>query len=186
MSNPKDTGVEHLVVDPEKVPGDASLEFKRQVVELWPFHRADPDNFASSIGARLELTEISIVPKREDPQVMEARIAAEIDVRPEMLNDYGFTHGGCIAYLIDLCTSIPAVALELYHGKEPKPNTVSQTLTVQYLGPSKPGDRLRLVSSTVVVGGRVRTLYCEVWAKNRHRLVATATHVKLEPSPSKL
>jgi len=82
MSNPKDTGVEHLVVDPEKVPGDASLEFKRQVVELWPFHRADPNNFASSIGARLELAEISIVPKREDPQVMEARIAAEIDVRP--------------------------------------------------------------------------------------------------------
>lgn len=82
MVNPKDTEVEHLVADPEKVPGDASLEFKRQVVKLWPFHRADPNHFASSIGARLELAEISIVPKREDPQVMEARIAAEIDVGP--------------------------------------------------------------------------------------------------------
>jgi len=38
---------------------------------------------------------------------------------------------------INRCTSMPAVALELYLGKEPKPNTVSQTLTVQYLGPSK-------------------------------------------------
>jgi len=126
------------------------------------------------------------VPKREDPQVMEARVVSEIDVVPGMINQVNFTHGGCIAYLVDLCTAAPSVALELYYGKDPKPYTVSQSLAVQFLEPSKLGDRLRFVSTTVVVKGRVRTMYCEVWAKNRHQLVATATHVKLEPKFSKL
>jgi len=82
MTTSKDTVVEHPFVDPEKVPGDASLELKREVVRLWPFDQVNPDHFASSIGARLELVEISVVPKREDAQAMEARIVAEIDVLP--------------------------------------------------------------------------------------------------------
>lgn len=118
----KHSTTEYPVADPEKIPGDAPLELKRTVVEMWPFHEADPDHFASSIGARIELVEISIVPKREDPQAMEARVVAEIDVvpgafltfecktvhrahgafTPGMTNHISFTHGGCIAYLADL------------------------------------------------------------------------------------
>ena len=74
MCPPKDTLVE--------VPGDASLELKREVMRLWPFSHANPDHFASSIGARVEFVEISVVPKREDAQAMEARTVAEIDVVP--------------------------------------------------------------------------------------------------------
>lgn len=82
MAAPEDTVVEHPIIDPEKVLGDASLELKREVVRQWPFGHSHPDHFASSIGARLELVEISVVPKREDAQVMEARMVAEIDVVP--------------------------------------------------------------------------------------------------------
>jgi len=82
MTVSKGTVIERPIVDPEKVLGDASLELKREVVRLWPSNQVDPDHFASSIGARLELVEISVVPKREDAQVMEARIVAEIDVLP--------------------------------------------------------------------------------------------------------
>jgi len=39
---------------------------------------------------------------------------------------------------ITRCTSIPAAALEVYHGKDPKLATVSQSLVVHFLGPSKP------------------------------------------------
>jgi hypothetical protein len=85
MTAPDDTAAEHPIVDPEKVTGDASLDLKRDVIRLWPFSYANPDHFASSIGARLELVEISVVPKREDAQVMEARIVAEIDVVPGAL-----------------------------------------------------------------------------------------------------
>lgn len=75
------------IVDPEKVAGDASLELKREVIRLCqPLSYANPDHFASSIGARLELVEISVVPKREDAQVMEARIVTEIDVVPGALS----------------------------------------------------------------------------------------------------
>jgi hypothetical protein len=70
------------VADPESIPGDAPLELKREVVKLWPFQKVDPDHFASAIGARLEIVEISVVPKREDPHVMEARVVSEIDVVP--------------------------------------------------------------------------------------------------------
>jgi len=143
------------------------------VMELLPFIHPNPERFASSVGARLEFTEVSVAPKREDDQVMEARVVAEIDVVPGMLNMVNTAHGGCIAYLIDLCTSVSPIALDIYYGKDPGPMTVSQSLAIQFLGPSKPGDRLRLVSTTVVAGGRVCTLYCEVWAKNRRRLVAT-------------
>ena len=82
MVAPKDTIIEYSIVDPEKLPGDASLELKREVVRLWPLGQVNSDHFASSIGARLELVEISVVPKRDDAQVMEARTVAEIDVLP--------------------------------------------------------------------------------------------------------
>lgn len=71
-----------VVADPETIPGNAPLELKRQVVKLWPFRELDPDHFASSIGARLELVEISVVPKHEDSQATEARVVTEIDVVP--------------------------------------------------------------------------------------------------------
>ena len=79
---PRDTTIKYPIVDPDKVPGDASVELKREVVRLLAFFQVNPDHFASSIGARLELVEISVVPKREDVRVMEARIVAEIDVLP--------------------------------------------------------------------------------------------------------
>lgn len=82
MAASEDAIVEGPIIDPEKVGGDASLELKREVVRLWPFSQANPEHFASSIGVRLELVEISVVPKREDDQVMEARMVAEIDVVP--------------------------------------------------------------------------------------------------------
>lgn len=180
------TTLESPVIDPEQVSGNASLELKRELLRLWTLRQVDPNHFASPIGARVDIVEISVVPKREDPQAMEAKIVSEIDVVPGMLNQLGGTHGGCIAYLIDICTGTPAVVLELYQGKKPVQYPLSQSLAVQFLGPSKLGDRLRFVSTTVVVGGRIRTLHCEVWAVNRHRLVATGTHVKLDPGLSKL
>lgn len=82
MTASEDSFLEGPSIDPEKVKGDASLELKREVVRLWPFSLANPDHFAASIGVKLELVEISVVPKREDDQVMEARMVAEIDVVP--------------------------------------------------------------------------------------------------------
>jgi len=82
MTASEDTAIEYPIIDPDNVPGNASLELKREVVRLWPFNQVNPDHFASSIGARLELVEISVVPKREDTQVMEARVVGEIDVLP--------------------------------------------------------------------------------------------------------
>ena len=78
----KHSATEYPITDPEKIPGDAPPKLKRELVKLWPFYEVDPDHFASSVGAKLEFVEISVVPKREDPQAMEARVVAEIDVVP--------------------------------------------------------------------------------------------------------
>ena len=80
MAVPKDIIAKYPSVDPERVSGNVPLELKREMVRQWPFSHANPDHFASSVGARLELVEVSVVPKREDAQVMEGRIVAEIDV----------------------------------------------------------------------------------------------------------
>ena len=76
MAAPEDT-IAEPVVDSEKTPGDASL--KRKVMS---FIHANPEGFSPSIGARLEVIEVSVVPKREDAQVMEARAVTEVDVVP--------------------------------------------------------------------------------------------------------
>lgn len=39
--------------------------------------------------------------------------------------------------MVKRCTAAPAVVLELYDGKDPKPYIVSQSLAVQFLEPSK-------------------------------------------------
>ena len=87
------------------------------------------------------------------------------------------------------CTNIPPCALELYNGKYTTPGTVSQSISIQFLGPAKlcvslfrpsealsirscsfSGDRLRLVSTTLVVGGRIRTMHCEVYLCHTHTI----------------
>ena len=81
MTNSQDTTVESPLADPiSNFSGDAAAqEFKRRLMKIWHY-QAGPGLFASSIGAKMELIEMSVVPKREDSQVMEGRIVAEIDV----------------------------------------------------------------------------------------------------------
>ena len=81
MTNSRDTTVESPLTNPiSNFPGDAAAqEFKRRLMKIWHY-QAGPGLFASSIGAKMELIEMSVVPKREDSQVMEGRIVAEIDV----------------------------------------------------------------------------------------------------------
>ena len=79
MANSENT---NLVTGSEKLLGNASPELKRQLLELWSLHWTNLDHFASSVGARLELVEVSVVPKRDDSLVMEAKVVAEIDVFP--------------------------------------------------------------------------------------------------------
>ena len=56
--------------------------------------------FASTVGRRLVLKEISYIDNSEEPTRKEARVVIEIVVDQDMVNSMGHLHGGCSAYLM--------------------------------------------------------------------------------------
>jgi len=170
-----------------KVPGNSSPQIKNRVASFFAtFDRLGGGGlFAESVGERLKLTEVSVNKKVEDSAKTEGRVVCEIEVSRDMLN-WGFTvHGGCIAYLVDLCTSLSAITIDEREG-DPIRFSISQALNILYHGPAHLGDVLRLVSTTVANGRRVQTIQCEVWNTTQHRLAASGVHVKMAPSDPKL
>jgi hypothetical protein len=105
---------------------------------------ARPNVFGASVGARVFITEASIVPKVEESSRTEARVVCEVTVaegsfrsvlKPkkkaviygdselEMLNPEGSLHGGCAAFLIDayvIIISPPSPPLVLTRGFPPQ------------------------------------------------------------------
>ena len=105
-------------VDPSAIAGNASDRVKKLIanpVALLTHTRT----FAQHIFARLVLTEVSIHPKAQEPEKLEARVVYEIEVGPgtqlatffqtgpqltvdaDMLNGGGTMHGACAAMLVD-------------------------------------------------------------------------------------
>ncbi|KAG2143628.1 HotDog domain-containing protein [Suillus clintonianus] len=140
--------------------------------------------FEAEFGSRLQLTEASVLLKAEEPGKSEGRVVVEVVVDEDMLNGGGSVHGGCIAMMIDICSTMPIYVL----GASTSGYGVfgvSQSLNIVYHSPGLLGDKLRLVSTTLAVGSRALSSRCEVWNVTRHRLVASAVHIKMVPSEPK-
>ncbi|KAI5121591.1 hypothetical protein M0805_009462 [Coniferiporia weirii] len=104
---------------------------------------------------------------------------AEVVVDKSMVNGNGMMHGGCIAYLIDNCGSVPLVVLGEVRGRNGV--GVTQALNILYHGPASLGTTLEIVSTSLVLGGRSMTARCEIFDKSCKRLVASAFINKMEP-----
>ncbi|EPQ58891.1 hypothetical protein GLOTRDRAFT_54445 [Gloeophyllum trabeum ATCC 11539] len=170
--------------DASKIPGNVSPEVKQAAaswLNLFFSRNADTPAFADSVGKRLKLTEVSINPKADEPGKTECKVVCEITVSSDMLNGLGSLHGGCSAYLIDDCSSLPLAAYSLVTGGTGSPG-VSQSLNVVYHAPALLGDKLRIVSTTIAVGSRIMSARCEIWNDTHHRLVSSGVHIKMEPS----
>ncbi|KAJ3873164.1 hypothetical protein F5051DRAFT_432425 [Lentinula edodes] len=113
-------------------------------------------------------------------------LVCEVDVYPDMANNYHILHGGCTAYLIDMCSSLTVVALTMTMNSKPTEaasfppefNWLTQTLNVVYHSPSPVGDKLRIVCTTMPL----RELSSNIWSTNRHRLVASGVHNMMKMS----
>lgn len=81
------------------------------------------------------------------------RIQAELAL--DMVNAGGSMHGGCSAYLVDICTSLALAAAG-------KPGTVSQAIDMVYHAPAPLGCRIRIVNLTITLGARISSARCEV------------------------
>ncbi|KAJ3907319.1 hypothetical protein F5879DRAFT_537885 [Lentinula edodes] len=119
-------------------------------------------------------------------------LVCEVDVYPDMANNYHILHGGCTAFLIDMCSSLTVVALTMTMNSKPTEvasfppefNWLTQTLNVVYHSPSPVGDKLRIVCTTMPLR-ELSSNVCvrsEIWSTNRHRLVASGVHNMMKMS----
>ncbi|THV03377.1 Thioesterase/thiol ester dehydrase-isomerase [Dendrothele bispora CBS 962.96] len=175
--------------DPSTITGNASLEIKTHLCDLLALPIRQPEYqkkiFATTCMTGMRLTEVGTRPMVDEPEREEARVVMELVVREEMMNFANTVHGGCIAYLVDFCSSLALVVLRTKQKGELASISVSQSMNVVFHSPALLGDTLRIVNSTITSGSRVMTARTEIWDDTHHRLVATGVHVKMEPSPPK-
>ncbi|KAK0243384.1 hypothetical protein EDD85DRAFT_926253 [Armillaria nabsnona] len=113
----------------------------------------------------------------------EESYGAEVD----MCNVFGTLHGACAAYIVDPCSVSSLVVLGAAIGADG--TGVSQSLNVIWHQPAKMGTKLRVVSTSVFIHGRIRTARCELWDKERDKLYVSAIHTTVNntrPSLAKL
>ncbi|KZO99717.1 hypothetical protein CALVIDRAFT_357698 [Calocera viscosa TUFC12733] len=99
----------------------------------------------------------------------------ETAVTNAFLNSGGNMHGGCAAFLIDVCSSAT-----LSPFAQDDNMAVSMNLNVTYHAPAPLGTPLRIISTSVSAGGRVSTVRSEIWDTKRDKLVASGVHLKMQ------
>jgi len=164
-------------MSPSNVAGNATDDVKEQALYLLEYIMTQ-STFARDVQSHIKLTEVSV--KKQEGRKEQATVICEIVTGEEMLNGFGTMHGGCIAYLIDTCTSIPLMVIS--DAGDLNSGGVSQTLNVIYHSPASLGSRLRIVSTIVSRGRRAATLQCEIWDTAKNTIVASGTHIKMAPS----
>ncbi|KAG2073638.1 hypothetical protein BDR04DRAFT_1094596 [Suillus decipiens] len=184
-------------IDASQVEGNASPDIKHSLLAALQYMQLSHvsqstskslGSFEAEFASRLQLTEVSILSKAEEPEKLEGRVVLQAIVDEEMLNDAEHVHGGCTATMIDMhicsCSTMPIFVLTASttgHGVF----GVSQSLNIVYHSPALLGDKLRIVSTTLTVGSRILSSRSEIWNVTRHRLVASGVHIKMVPSEPK-
>ncbi|KAF8841562.1 hypothetical protein BDN67DRAFT_1010497 [Paxillus ammoniavirescens] len=176
-------------VDAAAIGGNASKELKQSLLDIViaaakGIKARGIRGFEPDIITRLEWTEVSVLKNAEEPKKLEGRVVLETTVEGDMLNIQGTLHGACSALLIDSCSMMPIALLDLVTtGKADLGAT--QSIYILFHGPAMIGDRLRIVSTTITLGGRVQSSRCEIWNITHHRLVASGIHTKMPASDAK-
>ncbi|KAG8928439.1 hypothetical protein FRC02_006898 [Tulasnella sp. 418] len=167
----------------EEIAGTASSGQKGIVQQSLKLFHSD-DNFSSELGRRIIVTEVNYGPAPGGDGTrnrMVGHVVTEVEVTKDMTNGIGSLHGGCGAFLVDVCTSAMLMLFEetgwrqVYTG-------VSSTLNMSYHAPAPIGTKLRIVSTSVAVGQRTANARCEIYDKARGTVIATGTHLKMKPS----
>ncbi|KAL1737736.1 hypothetical protein HDZ31DRAFT_51876, partial [Schizophyllum fasciatum] len=139
--------------------------------------------FGSTIRDDLRVTEASIVQSPAGPP--KARVVCEVQVWEDMVNVVDSMHGGCTAFLIDEISALAMVILAMYEGQEVPSAGVSQTIDTVFHAPAPRGTTIRIVG-TCVSSDADTSIVCnaEIWDVDNRRMVASGTHIKMQPSHS--
>jgi len=163
------------------IPGNASNEAKLAVSKWLHIFIHRGTGFGDSVGNRVRITEISINQMPNEPEKLEGKVVAEITVTEDMTNAMELVHGACSMYLIDILSTLPLSALDGEQGGSGDAG-VSQAIHTIFHAPARIGDDLKIVSTSLTIGGRTMSCRCEIWDTTNHRLVASAVQVKMPSS----
>jgi len=164
--------------DPTTIPGNATIQTKLAVSKWISVWQRD-NSYGDNIGSRVRLTEISIDHKSHQPEKLEGKVVAEIHVTEDMINYNGILHGGCIMYLVDILSPMSVSALACEQGGSGAPG-VTQAIHTIFHAPARLGAHLKIINTSLSIGGRTTTSRCEIWDTTNHRLVASAVQVRMQ------
>ncbi|KAG7097498.1 hypothetical protein E1B28_004840 [Marasmius oreades] len=174
-----------MSLNPHEIGGNCSLETKQRIVDTLASHVRHGVFAGSTVASKLRVSEVTVGQMREDPLREEGRAVFTLTVDEDMMNLAGGVHGGCIAYLIDFCSSLALAVLAHKQTGDRRVISVSQALNIVYHSPAPLGDKLRIINTTMTVGKRASSIRSEIWSDVNHRLIASGVHVKMDPSPLK-
>jgi len=166
-------------LDVNHVKGNISLEDKNLNCKVLKYFVGTGNRFGVDIGKRLKTTDINVY--KGAGGALEAQLVLEIDVTEDMCNVYGTMHGACAALLVDLGASGPLIAVGIATGTDT--SGMSQTMDLIFHNAPRLGSKLRIVSTSVTVGGRLKTGRTEIWDKSGDKLYVSGTHSKVNIPP---
>ncbi|THU91053.1 hypothetical protein K435DRAFT_674919 [Dendrothele bispora CBS 962.96] len=166
-------------VDVSQIRGNVSDQSKRLAVNIFShFIGAREENFGAQVGRRLKLVEMNV--SSRNGRATEAQTVFEIAVAKDMCNIYGTLHGACATYIVDPCSVSALVVLGAALGVDG--TGVSQSMNLIWHQPAKIGTRLRVLSTSIYIEGRIRTSRCELWGVDDDKLYVSAVHSTVNPN----
>ncbi|KAF9534660.1 hypothetical protein CPB83DRAFT_755298 [Crepidotus variabilis] len=151
----------------ESVKGNAPRDTIRACLSVFRYMASTEDrSYGAAVGRRLKMAEIKIKFSEAGSsnlpagRAVSAQTTCEILVYKDMCNVFGTLHGGCAAYMTDICSTSSIVALGIVNGVDA--TGVSQAMNLIWHKAVKTGAKLRIVSNTISQEGRIRVCRCEV------------------------
>jgi len=106
------------------------------------------------------------------------KFACELEVTSELTNRFGTLHGGCIATLVDVLTTVALLTVSDRGG-------VSTDLSCSYVSPAELGTRVRVACEVVKAGRTLAWMKCEITRVDDGSVVARGSHTKFLPVGAK-
>ncbi|GAA5886708.1 hypothetical protein JCM5296_006377 [Sporobolomyces johnsonii] len=144
--------------------------------------------FCADIAKRISLREISVQGVELDGQddtrptrSATATVVCELDVDESMCNIAGNCHGGCIAWIVDHCSSLALLALS-GNGRWTT-SGVSTNLNISYIAAAPLGTPLRIATTVLQFGRVTGLLETRIEDRETGKLLSFGTHTKQDPQP---
>ncbi|EJD36281.1 hypothetical protein AURDEDRAFT_74411 [Auricularia subglabra TFB-10046 SS5] len=103
-----------------------------------------------------------------------------------MIDELDHLTVGSLAFFVDLFATFPLVVQGAIDGRLGDTIGVSQSMNFVFHDVARLGTRLRATSTCVALGSRMMSGRCEIWDKDRNRLICSGVHLKMSPSMPRL